>query len=75
MEDTKPAVKSLGVVAGSASVFGTVLLTLHSLGIVAIDPYAGAVVAAASLLSSLLGVLGRVKAKQAIDGIFFSPEA
>lgn len=68
----KPAVKSLGVWGTLGGTFGSVLIILETVGFIVPEPVTTSIIAAATLASSLLGLFGRVKAKEKIDSIFFS---
>lgn len=73
LNDTKPAVQSVGILANSAG-------SLISLGTIALATFGHldptllniCIVSAATLASNLLGLFGRAKAKAAIDGVFFA---
>lgn len=71
-QETKPAVQSVGVMAnGIGSIFGSVLGILALMGQVVPEPITISILAVAATASNLLGLWGRVKAKEKIDGIFF----
>lgn len=67
----KPAVKSLGVWGSVGGVFGSVLMVAQTVGFVVPEPVTVTIIASATVVSSLLGLFGRLKAKEAIDSIFF----
>lgn len=71
MNEAKPAVKSLGVWGNVGSTFGGVLLLLQTVGYVVPEPVTLSIIAAATVASNLLGLFGRMSAKEKIDGIFF----
>lgn len=71
LKESKPAIKSVGVVGSAGSVFGSLILVAHLLGYPIPDGITEVVIAAATAISSALGLFGRIKAKETIDGIFF----
>lgn len=71
LKESKPAVKSIGVVGSAGGVFGSLLLVAHILGYPIPEGVTELVIAAATAVSSAFGLFGRVKAKETIDGIFF----
>lgn len=71
MNETKPAIKSIGVWGSVGSTFGSLLLILQTVGYVVPEPVTLSIIAGATVVSNLLGLFGRVSAKEKIDGIFF----
>jgi hypothetical protein len=70
----KPAVKSLGVWGSVGGVFAGLLMVAETVGYAIPEPVTLTILASATVASSVLGLLGRVKAKETIDSIFFSKD-